>query len=417
MKKTHNICLEVTVVRHAETDFTEAKPRILQGQNDIDINSTGLEQAKAVAYRLRNEKYDVAYSSDLTRAKSTVKEIMEYHKDTPLIYTRDLREQDIGDLAGLSWTKAKELFTKEETTFEKRLEKCGESTTKFYERIVEFYTFLINKYVIEANNIQTNFHEGLKALSKSNSLCSINELSVSSFGDLSGFDDASSTNSSYNENSFLSNLSNNNSGTFNTLENRNTINKSSSTSSNNNNVLRNKIISNLTTKKFRMFRILLVTHGGFIKNLFKHIMGELKFKVDCDVQNGFPKNTSIYKFSIQHIRIKDEFKSLDDYKWRGKITLMNCVAHLAVLTTNMKKREKILKKEEMERNKEKAKRTSYLLKDICGDIPSDFPGSSSSSKKNVPRSDPDEAMEVDDFPPPPQFQQNDLIFPSSSLGW
>lgn len=57
----------VYLVRHGETDGNRNK--IIQGQLDIPLNKIGLEQAARVADVLRVVKFDVALSSDLSRAK------------------------------------------------------------------------------------------------------------------------------------------------------------------------------------------------------------------------------------------------------------------------------------------------------------------------------------------------------------
>jgi len=202
------------------------------------------------------------------------------------------------------------------------------------------------------------------------------------------------------------------------------------------------------TKKYRTFRILIVTHGGFIKNLMKHLIEELRFKPCCDEQYGFPKNTGIYKFSIVNTKYTDGNHSIKDYKWKGKIQLMNCVSHLAILTTNEKKKLKQLKKEQEERLKELKKGNSnYLLDNICGDIPDDFPGSApkkaptnnlldnicgdipddfpgsapkKASTKNDSSDEEDVITSCYNYIPQPQdnyYASRQFSFPSKSLGW
>jgi len=56
----------VYLVRHGETEGNRKK--IIQGQLDIPLNQTGSDQAARVAEVLRTIKFDVALSSDLSRA-------------------------------------------------------------------------------------------------------------------------------------------------------------------------------------------------------------------------------------------------------------------------------------------------------------------------------------------------------------
>ena len=56
----------VLIVRHGETD--ENRQRIVQGQLNTVLNAAGLDQARRVAGALRANSFDVAFSSDLSRA-------------------------------------------------------------------------------------------------------------------------------------------------------------------------------------------------------------------------------------------------------------------------------------------------------------------------------------------------------------
>lgn len=62
----------VYLVRHGETN--ENRDHIIQGQQDTLLNSLGLKQAELVGNALRSIPFDVAYSSDLSRAVSVCRE-------------------------------------------------------------------------------------------------------------------------------------------------------------------------------------------------------------------------------------------------------------------------------------------------------------------------------------------------------
>ena len=96
---------EFIAVRHGETD--ENLAAILQGQSDTKLNALGLRQAECVAERLRHEKIDRIFSSDLSRAMVTAKAIAKYHPDVPVVTLRVLREWDLGVLQGGKWTDLK----------------------------------------------------------------------------------------------------------------------------------------------------------------------------------------------------------------------------------------------------------------------------------------------------------------------
>lgn len=94
-------------VRHGETDYN--KNKIIQGQLDIPLNETGINQAKAVAEDLKDYNFDVIYCSPLSRAKVTAETINKYH-NVPIIFDDRLKEFDAGKREGMpfsSWEKTK----------------------------------------------------------------------------------------------------------------------------------------------------------------------------------------------------------------------------------------------------------------------------------------------------------------------
>ena len=64
--------MRLILVRHGETN--ENKNKVVQGFLNTTLSKIGIQQAKKVANRLKDEKIDFAYSSDLDRAKQTAKE-------------------------------------------------------------------------------------------------------------------------------------------------------------------------------------------------------------------------------------------------------------------------------------------------------------------------------------------------------
>ena len=90
--------MRLIVVRHGET--IENKNGIHQGHTDGTLSKLGVEQAKKLALRLKDEKFDVVYSSDLGRTVNTAKEIMKYHPELKLNLDKRLRERHISQIAG-----------------------------------------------------------------------------------------------------------------------------------------------------------------------------------------------------------------------------------------------------------------------------------------------------------------------------
>ncbi len=90
--------MRVILTRHGETE--QNKVGICQGHLPGKLTEEGIEQAKKLALRLKDEKIDVIYSSDLARSVDTTKEISKFHADVPLHFTEKLRERNMGESEG-----------------------------------------------------------------------------------------------------------------------------------------------------------------------------------------------------------------------------------------------------------------------------------------------------------------------------
>ncbi len=98
--------MRLIITRHGETE--ENKKKILQGHLPGKLSKLGIEQARKLALRLKNEDIDIIYSSDLARAADTTKEIAKYHKGTKVRFVEELREKNLGGYTGKSWFKVKD---------------------------------------------------------------------------------------------------------------------------------------------------------------------------------------------------------------------------------------------------------------------------------------------------------------------
>jgi broad specificity phosphatase PhoE len=90
--------MKLIITRHGETE--ENLKGILQGHLPGKLSLEGKKQAKKLALRLKYEKIDYIYSSDLARSVDTAKEIHKYHKKIPLTLTKELRERYLGKYQG-----------------------------------------------------------------------------------------------------------------------------------------------------------------------------------------------------------------------------------------------------------------------------------------------------------------------------
>jgi len=85
------------IVRHGQTDWNVQK--LCQGQTDIPLNEKGKLQAKDLALKLVDVKFDRIYSSDLIRAKKTA-EIINAERKLVIAMVSALRERLFGRFEG-----------------------------------------------------------------------------------------------------------------------------------------------------------------------------------------------------------------------------------------------------------------------------------------------------------------------------
>jgi len=102
--------LKLILVRHGETHWN--KDGLVQGgDSDIELNDTGLEQARKTAAFLKNEPIVAILSSPLQRAIATAEVIASQHH-LPVEIDQGLRELKVGDLEGMSISNLRTTFSR-----------------------------------------------------------------------------------------------------------------------------------------------------------------------------------------------------------------------------------------------------------------------------------------------------------------
>jgi probable phosphoglycerate mutase len=98
---------ELWFVRHGQTDWnTELR---IQGSIDKPLNSTGIEQAQALAQKLKDTHFDAIYSSPARRAYQTASAIAKQLGMSIRIDDR-LKEISLGLWEGLTWQQVQERY-------------------------------------------------------------------------------------------------------------------------------------------------------------------------------------------------------------------------------------------------------------------------------------------------------------------
>jgi len=113
MKKRDSKKLKIYLFRHGQTHYN--KNKIFTGWKDSKLTPLGIKQAKIIAKKLKNKKIDVAFTSELSRAKDTLKEVLKFHPECKEIITANrIIERNYGTLQGMSHKKFIEKFGKNE---------------------------------------------------------------------------------------------------------------------------------------------------------------------------------------------------------------------------------------------------------------------------------------------------------------
>lgn len=135
--------MRLILTRHGETE--ENTKKVYQGHLPGKLTEKGKKQAKKVAKRLRDEKVDVIFSSDLARASETAKEIAKFHQEVPIYFVKELRERNMGKLQG---TNKKDTIGWEiAENRDKIMEEAGaESVDKLVKRAQNFLEKLLENF-------------------------------------------------------------------------------------------------------------------------------------------------------------------------------------------------------------------------------------------------------------------------------
>jgi broad specificity phosphatase PhoE len=126
---------ELLLVRHGETDWN--RDGRFQGHADTPLNDAGREQARALADELAGDRIDLVYTSDLLRARETA-EIVARRLDADVVARSELREIDVGEWEGLTWSEIEERYPEGARTWHEHGYgwKSGETYDQLGERII-----------------------------------------------------------------------------------------------------------------------------------------------------------------------------------------------------------------------------------------------------------------------------------------
>jgi 2,3-bisphosphoglycerate-dependent phosphoglycerate mutase len=104
----------VILVRHGESQWNLENR--FTGWVDVPLSSKGIEEARSAGQKLKNYKFDKAYTSVLQRANRTLDIILEIsgQQNIPVEYDKALNERHYGALQGLNKEETAQKYGKEQ---------------------------------------------------------------------------------------------------------------------------------------------------------------------------------------------------------------------------------------------------------------------------------------------------------------
>ena len=154
----------LVLVRHGQSEWNLLN--LFTGWKDPDLTAQGVKEATAAGTRLKGlgYKYDIAYTSALTRAQHTLRLILGEVGQPDLKTIRDqaLNERDYGELTGLNKDDARKKWGEEQVHIWRRSFDVpppgGESLKNTAERTLPYFNAEILPRVLKGENVLVAAH-------------------------------------------------------------------------------------------------------------------------------------------------------------------------------------------------------------------------------------------------------------------
>ncbi len=161
----------MVLVRHGQSEWN--LKNLFTGWRDVGLTEQGVAEARAAGSRVkaRGLKFNVAFTSALSRAQRTLDLILEESGQTGIPVTRDqaLNERDYGDLSGLNKDDARAKWGEEQVHVWRRSYSTappgGESLRDTGARVWPYYIHTIQPHVMRGEGVVIAAHgNSLRAL-------------------------------------------------------------------------------------------------------------------------------------------------------------------------------------------------------------------------------------------------------------
>jgi len=161
----------LVLVRHGQSEWN--LKNLFTGWKDVGLTEKGIAEAKAAGERLKrkNLKFDIAYTSVLTRAQRTLDLMLDELGQSDLKTVKDqaLNERDYGDLTGLNKDDARKKWGEKQVHVWRRSYDVappgGESLKDTLARALPYYMVHIQPDVLSGKSVLVSAHgNSLRAL-------------------------------------------------------------------------------------------------------------------------------------------------------------------------------------------------------------------------------------------------------------
>jgi 2,3-bisphosphoglycerate-dependent phosphoglycerate mutase len=161
----------LVLVRHGQSEWN--LKNLFTGWRDVGLSETGIAEAKTAGKRLKRKglKFDIAYTSALTRAHHTLTLMLAELGQQGLKTVKDqaLNERDYGDLTGLNKDEARKKWGEEQVHIWRRSYDVpppgGESLKDTLARALPYYMVHIQPDVLSGRSVLVSAHgNSLRAL-------------------------------------------------------------------------------------------------------------------------------------------------------------------------------------------------------------------------------------------------------------
>lgn len=159
----------LTFIRHGQSTYNLAN--LFTGNVDVPLTSLGEAEALAAGKKIKDFKYNIAYTSVLIRAQETLRIILEEIEQTtiPVIKNAALNERKYGNLQGLNKAETAAKYGDAQVEIWRRSYEVrppgGESLEDTFNRTVPYYKSEIEPKLKSGENILIVAHgNSLRAL-------------------------------------------------------------------------------------------------------------------------------------------------------------------------------------------------------------------------------------------------------------